>query len=107
MADPKQHRLHCKAPSPLPMATNGERRTRQRRLLPPEKLLAGALYSWTEIEPFVRVSRETWRMRVKDGTAPPKVPTGARGIRYRGAEVLRWIDDPIGYEAPRQAPSRR
>ncbi|MGV2865070.1 helix-turn-helix transcriptional regulator [Achromobacter sp. AGC39] len=83
------------------------KKPRQRRLLPPEKLLAGALYSWTEIEPFVRVSRETWRMRVKDGTAPPKVPTGARGIKYRGLEVLRWIDDPIGYEAPRPTANRR
>jgi predicted DNA-binding transcriptional regulator AlpA len=84
-----------------------DRKPRQRRLLPPEKLLAGALYSWTEIEPFVRVSREAWRIRVKDGTAPPKVPTGARGIKYRGSEVLRWIADPIGYEAPKPAPSRR
>ncbi|WP_313378794.1 helix-turn-helix transcriptional regulator [Achromobacter insolitus] len=83
------------------------KKPRQRRLPPPEKLLPGALYSWMEIEPFVRVSRETWRMRVKDGTAPPKVPTGARGVKYRGGEVLRWIDDPIGYEAPKPAASRR
>nr|WP_313037135.1 hypothetical protein [Achromobacter ruhlandii] len=77
---------------------------RQRRRLELEKLLSGALYSWTEIEPFVRVSRETWRIRVIDGTAPPKVKTGERGVKYRGAEVLRWIDDPSGYQAPKARP---
>ncbi|MBB1625197.1 hypothetical protein A9974_08110 [Achromobacter sp. UMC71] len=89
------------------MPENREKKMRQRRLQPLEKLLAGALYSWAEIEPFVRVSRETWRILVKDGSAPPKVATGARGIKYRGAEVLRWIDDPTGYEAAKPSPNRR
>lgn len=88
------------------MTATQPQKPRRRRLAQPERQLPGALYSWTEIEPFVRVSRETWRMRVIAGTAPPKVPTGARGIKYRGAEVLRWIDDPTGYEAPRQSASR-
>lgn len=79
---------------------NAATKPRQRCLPAPERLLPDALYSWTEIAPFVRVSRETWRTRILDGTAPPKVRTGERGIRYRGAEVLRWIDNPTGYEAP-------
>jgi predicted DNA-binding transcriptional regulator AlpA len=73
---------------------------RQRRLPAPERLLPSALYSWTEIAPFVRISRETWRTRTLSGTAPPKVPTGERSVQYRGSEVLRWLDDPTGYEAP-------
>ncbi|MFY2090842.1 helix-turn-helix transcriptional regulator [Achromobacter xylosoxidans] len=81
--------------------TGEPKRRRQKRLLLPDRLLPGALYSWTEIETFVRVSRETWRIRVMDGTAPPKVKTGERGVKYRGAEVLRWIDDPAGYQAPK------
>lgn len=82
------------------------RKPRQRCLPALEQLLPSALYSWTEIAPFVRISRETWRTRVIDGTAPPKIPTGARGMKYRGSEVLRWLEDPIGYEAPAALVSR-
>ncbi|OZI63233.1 hypothetical protein CAL28_08320 [Bordetella genomosp. 11] len=70
-------------------------------------MLAGALYSWKEIAPFVRVGRETWRRRVNAGTAPQPVPMGSRCTRYRGEDVQAWIANPAGYTAAKKRPVRR
>lgn len=71
------------------------------RKAPPPALHPDALYSWNEIAPFVRVSRETWRQRVNDLKAPQKVPMGIRAAKWRGGDVLAWIANPNAYKATR------
>jgi predicted DNA-binding transcriptional regulator AlpA len=64
------------------------------------RLLPDALYSWNDIQPFVRLSRETWRKRVISGDAPKPVPMGStHATRYRGSDILTWISSPATYRA--------
>jgi len=63
-----------------------------------ERLLPDALYTWIEIEPFVKVARETWRKRVIARIAPQPRRIGSRGTRYLGRDVLRWIESPDTYQ---------
>lgn len=55
------------------------------------------LYRWSDIKDLVPVSRETWRKRVIDGTAPAPVQLSPRCTCYRGEDLLLWLQDPIGY----------
>lgn len=58
------------------------------------------LYAWNDFEDRIPYSRETWRKRVNKGTAPaPQVRTVAR-TAWRGADLLKWLEDPEGYQAP-------
>jgi predicted DNA-binding transcriptional regulator AlpA len=61
------------------------------------QLMPEALYSWNEIEPFVKVGRETWRRRVLTGAAPQPHRISARCTRYLGRDVLAWITSPATY----------
>lgn len=58
------------------------------------------LYRWAEIKGRLPVSRETWRLRVKTKTAPQPIRIGERCTAWRGADLLQWLSDPNGYEAP-------
>ena len=69
---------------------------------PPDKLLPDALYSWNDIAGFVRVGRATWNRRIKDKTAPQPLAIGTRCTRYRGQEVLDWIESPARIEPTRK-----
>jgi len=69
---------------------------------PPEKLLPDALYSWNDIAGFVRVGRATWNRRIRDKTAPQPLTIGTRCTRYRGQEVLNWIESPGTYRADKK-----
>lgn len=69
-------------PAPAAMALQGE-----------------ALYSWKEIAPFVGLGRETWRRRVAEGKAPQPIYLSSRCTRYRGSDVLNWIESPSTYQA--------
>lgn len=69
-------------PAPAAMALQGE-----------------ALYSWKEIAPFVGIGRETWRRRVAEGKAPQPIYLSSRCTRYRGSDVLNWIESPSTYQA--------
>lgn len=66
----------------------------------PTVLRPEALYSWKDIEPFVSVGRETWRRYVHAGRAPQPIIMGARCTRYRGQDVLAWLESPTTYRAP-------
>lgn len=68
----------------------------------PDVLLPDALYSWNDIENFVRVGRTTWLRRVKTKTAPQPLAIGTRCTRYLGREVLAWIAAPGTYRASDQ-----
>ncbi|WP_190277745.1 helix-turn-helix transcriptional regulator [Achromobacter xylosoxidans] len=58
-----------------------------------------ALYSWKEIAPFVGIGRATWRRRVAEGKAPQPIYLSSRCTRYRGSDVLHWIESPSTYQA--------
>lgn len=58
-----------------------------------------ALYSWKEIAPFVGIGRESWRRRVAEGKAPQPIYLSSRCTRYRGSDVLNWIESPSAYQA--------
>lgn len=64
-----------------------------------EELQCEALYSWKEIARFVGIGRETWRRRVAEGKAPQPIYLGSRCTRYRGSDVLNWIESPSTYQA--------
>ena len=62
-------------------------------------ILPEGLYRWKEFSHMVPIGRESWRKRVAEGTAPPKVQLGARCTAYRGADILEWLENPAGYRA--------
>jgi len=62
-----------------------------------ERIHPEGLYRWKTLKDVVPVSRETWRKRVNNGTAPQPVRIGKRCISWRGIDVLRWLADPVGY----------
>ncbi len=50
------------------------------------------LYRESEVAPFFGVSHwtlQTWR---RQGEGPPYVKVGSRSIRYRGKQLLVWLD---------------
>lgn len=55
------------------------------------------LYRWTEIAKLLPVSRETWRQRMLAKQAPQSIRIGVRCTVWRGADVLKWLQDPNGY----------
>lgn len=63
-------------------------------------ILPEGLYRWKEFAHIVPLGRETWRKRVAEGTAPPKIELGARCTVYRGADILQWLENPVSYRAP-------
>lgn len=80
-----------------------EQTAKRPRRPPPDEILPNALYSWNDIEGFVRVGRATWYRRIKDKTAPQPKTSGSRLTRYLGREVLAWIASPSTYRADDQA----
>lgn len=55
------------------------------------------LYRWNEISKLLPVSRETWRQRMLAKQAPQSIRIGERCTVWRGADVLKWLQDPNGY----------
>lgn len=52
---------------------------------------------WSDIAPFVGVSRETWRQLVNTGRAPTPLRLTERCSLYDFAAVHAWISDPGNY----------
>jgi len=52
---------------------------------------------WSDIAPFVGVSRETWRLLVNTGRAPTPLRLTERCTLYDFAAVHAWIADPAHY----------
>lgn len=65
----------------------------------PLPLASEGLYRWTEFSDRLPVSRETWRLRVLAKTAPEPLRIGQRCTVWRGADILKWLADPNGYDA--------
>lgn len=51
------------------------------------------------IQPFVNMSRETWRKRCIAGTAPQPIHLSMRCVKYKNSEVHAFLADPVNYRA--------
>lgn len=54
---------------------------------------------WRDIAPFVGVSRDTWRILIKEGKAPAGRRLSERCTLYDFAAVHAWIHDSVNYRA--------
>jgi len=54
---------------------------------------------WSQIKPFIPVSKETFRLLSDKGLAPTRIKIGERIALYDNAELHRWLEDPAGYRA--------
>lgn len=57
------------------------------------------LSRWRDIAPLVGVSREKFRRLGLEGKAPRTIQFTSKCAVYSNAEVLRWLEDPLGYRA--------
>jgi prophage regulatory protein len=71
-------------------------------LIPPTTFPTVGMSRWTELSPFVAVSREKWRQLTLVGKAPAPLRLSERCSLYQNSEVVRWLADPVNY---RQAPA--
>jgi prophage regulatory protein len=70
-------------------------------LIPPATFPSVGMSRWTDLSPFVAVSREKWRQLVMSGKAPAPHRLSERCTMYPNIEVHRWLADPVNY---RQTP---
>ncbi|WP_084170037.1 helix-turn-helix transcriptional regulator [Paraburkholderia ferrariae] len=59
------------------------------------------LSRWHQIEPFVGVSRETWRKRCLEGRAPQPIQLTLRCTVWRNEELHLYLRNPLGYRVPK------
>ncbi|MFM0562006.1 helix-turn-helix transcriptional regulator [Paraburkholderia sediminicola] len=55
---------------------------------------------WKQIEPFVGMSRESWRQRCLDGRAPRPIRLGERCTVWNNSEIHNYLADPLNYRPP-------
>ncbi|MBN6729732.1 AlpA family phage regulatory protein [Burkholderia multivorans] len=55
---------------------------------------------WKQIEPFVGVSRETWRKLCRAGKAPRPIRLSPRCTVWSNDEMHAYLADPLGYRIP-------
>jgi predicted DNA-binding transcriptional regulator AlpA len=70
---------------------------------PPRKECAAmlrpeGLYRWNDFADRIPFTRETWRQRVKAGTAPKPQPVGPNTTAWRGADLIAWLENPAGFK---------
>lgn len=63
----------------------------------PQALPQTGKLRWSQLEPFMPISRETWRRLSIEGKAPPPIRFSIRCTMWDAAEVHRWLSDPMGY----------
>lgn len=54
---------------------------------------------WSQIEPFVGVSRETWRKLCIEGRAPKPIRLSQRCTVWLNDEMHAYLADPLNYRA--------
>nr|WP_175878045.1 AlpA family phage regulatory protein [Burkholderia sp. BCC0097] len=52
---------------------------------------------WKQIEPFVGVSRETWRKLCRAGKAPRPIRLSSRCTVWSNDQMHAYLADPLGY----------
>lgn len=60
-------------------------------------LLPGGLSRFNDIEPYLPVSRETWRLLVNGLRAPQPIRMSKRCTVWRNDEVNAWLADPAAF----------
>ena len=66
---------------------------------PAPTIYPDGLSRWRDLAPRIPYTREGWRYRINNGTAP-KPATGSRHFTaWRGSDILAWLRNPDGYNA--------
>jgi len=63
----------------------------------PRTLSPIGMSRWAELQHLIPVSRETWRQLVIAGRAPQPIKLSERCSLYQNAQILLWLEDPVGY----------
>jgi predicted DNA-binding transcriptional regulator AlpA len=66
---------------------------------PAQAIYPDGLYRWRDLEPRIPLTREGWRYKVNNGTAPKPVTRTRHFTAWRGRDILAWLQDPDGYNA--------
>lgn len=66
----------------------------------PQALPQTGKLRWSQLEPFMPISRETWRKLSLEGKAPPSIRFSVRCTMWDASEVHRWLADPMAYTYP-------
>jgi len=66
---------------------------------PAEAIYPDGLYRWRDLEPRIPYTREGWRYKINNGTAPKPATGGRHFTAWRGRDILAWLQDPDGYKA--------
>lgn len=70
---------------------------------PVAPLAPGYLLRFTDLRPYIRISRQTVLTLEQTGRFPRAVRFGPRCTLWRTADVIEWLADPGHYRAPRPA----
>ncbi len=62
-----------------------------------EPLPSGGLSRFRQIQPYLPVSRETWRLLVNARRAPQPLRLGERCTVWRNDDVKAWLADPVAF----------
>ena len=54
---------------------------------------------WKQLQPYLSISREKFRQLVVSQKAPQPIRLGSRCTFYKNAEILKFLEDPLNYEA--------
>jgi prophage regulatory protein len=65
----------------------------------PANLPQDGMSRFTQIKPFIPVSREKWRQLVRSGKAPQPIYLSSTFVLYRNREIHAWLADPVNYRA--------
>ena len=57
-------------------------------------LSADGLSRWKDIEHLIPFSRETYRVRAKQGSVPQPIRLGPRISVYKNNEIIQWLSNP-------------
>jgi prophage regulatory protein len=67
--------------------------------IPSPSLPQDGMSRFTQIKPFIPVSREKWRQLVRAGKAPQPIYLSSTCVLYRNSEIHAWLAEPVNYRA--------
>ncbi|MCX4148462.1 transcriptional regulator [Paraburkholderia madseniana] len=65
--------------------------------LKPVRLLPGGLSRFNDIQPYLPICRETWRLLVNGLRAPQPIRMSKRCTVWRNDEVNAWLANPAAF----------
>lgn len=63
----------------------------------PQTLPTVGMSRFKQIQPFLPISRETWRVMVRAGHAPQPVRFSLTCVMYKNEELHQFLADPLNY----------